>query len=186
MIFSRNVRLVWWLMLSLILCGGSHEVSARNWKLSPAAAMWDYTVISHPRSLREQVVVWWLAPELLTVYQWAREVPKELREHLLVAVVHADVSGTGTLSFRTIKGVKIKTADGTMLQPLTEAATPPEIASFIKQGRSQLTQKLGQFGQGLNWFTFKNKGIESCKSGRFWIVYAGEEYEYKTPLPGCK
>ena len=186
MISSRNVRLVWWLMLSLIVCGGSHEVAARNWKPSPAAAMIDYTIITHLRSPREQVFVWWIAPEIVKVYQETTEVPKMLREYLLVGVAHVDVSRTGTSSFRTIKGVKIKAADGTMLQPLPEAATPPEIASLSTHNRSKFVQLLGQVGQGLQWFTFKNKGIDSCKSGRFWIVYAGEEYEYKTPIPGCK
>ncbi len=187
MIAEKSVGPVWLLVLSLMLFGGSHAASARDWRPpKPEAAAIKYTQILDHRSPREHVMVWWIAPENLGASQGAEPARKVLREYLVVGVVHQDMSEMGTPSFRPISGVQIKTAEGTIVKPLAEADVPPAAAGLVAVIRNMYTQILGPLGQGMHWLTFKNNGIDSCKSGRFWVLYAGEQYDYETPIPGCE
>jgi hypothetical protein len=175
------------LLLLTLGYGLPGTVAARLWRTTAAAQAVDYAQIIDQRSQREIVLVFWLAPE--TVDGNSPEVERArsvLEEYMLVGVAHARISAAGQFTFDRPAGVLIQTADGKARQPLDGRTLPPAVAGIISTLQASFSQGLGQFGEGTLWQVFDGKGIQSCQKGAFWVYYAGEQYGYATPIPGCR
>lgn len=162
-------------------------VAARQWRTTPSAQALDYAQIIDQRSKGELVLVFWVAPEIVDGTSPETERARSvLGEYMLVGVAHARISLAGQFTFERPAGVLIQTADGKARQPLSDRALPPAVTGIISTFQATFSQALGQFGQGTHWHVFNGKGIESCQKGAFWVYYAGEQYGYATPIPGCR
>jgi hypothetical protein len=183
----RVSRLVASSVLFLALGFGVLAVAtARQWRTTPSGEAREYVKVIDQRSKNELVLVYWVAPE--TVEGNSPEIEKArsvLREYMLVGVAHARVSPAGQFTFERSGGVLIQTADGKNRQPLSDGALPPVVIGMLSTFQAAFSQALGQFGQGIRWHVFEPKGIGSCQKGAFWVYYAGEQYGYATPIPGC-
>ena len=61
----------------------------------------------------------------------------------------------------------------------------PVAVGIVAGMQSVFSQALGPMGEGMRWMTFDAAEISSCEEGVFWIDYDGEQYDYRTPIPGC-
>lgn len=164
----------------------AQSADARQWNATPAALAQDYAQIIDTRSDREIVLVLWIAPQILPdnpENQAARDI---LARYLLVATVHADVSTVGTMSFRPPAEIVLHTDSGDERAPLDDGAIPPAAFGMMTAMQRVFTQSLGNMGAGTHWVTFDGAGVDGCGPGVFWIEFAGEKYDYQTPIPGCQ
>lgn len=170
----------------LLFFSAFERADARNWKPTASSRAMDYVQITDNRSENELVMIWWIASEAFIVGQDLDQATANLlREYVIVAVVHMDISPVGQFTFRSPTGVLVKTSADWERQPIAEESFPPLLVGFLSILKSMLAQGLGPLGEGIRWFVFDGKGIESCGNGLFWVSYAGEQYDYKTPIPGC-
>lgn len=166
------------------LCAVIQLGSARDWKPTPQDKAKDYLLIKHEKSPREFVLVTWSAPEG-AVGPLPEELRNVLREHLIIGVVHMRTSETGEMTVRSRGEVMVKDSPGAIRAPLVMDTLPYNVTLALTTLR-QVFSQLGVIGKGIQFYVFEAKGIHSCKDGQFWVVYEGEEYEYKTPIPGCQ
>jgi len=179
----KNVAMLCLLIFGFIL---PPTAEARKWRVKPTDLASDYSQIIDQRPGNEVVVVYWIAPETMDAnMQNADAIKAMLREHMIVAVAHGSATASGRLSFRVPEGVALEDGEGKQREPLPKEAWPPMVTSFSAVIQGFLVQSMGQLGNGFHWFVFDGKGIDSCGKGRFWIRYAGERYNYETPIPGC-
>ena len=171
------------ILLVALVCSSPNWVDARQWKPILSDQATEYTQIFDNRSPEEKVMIYWVAPE--TVNDCPAEIESILRGYLLVAVYHLRLSSLGKVTFQTPNGVQVKTASGKARQPLVQDTLPHAVIDLISSIQSPLSEALGHLGRGIRWYIFDGKGIDSCQEGVFWIVYAGEQYRYETPIPGC-
>lgn len=180
------MRLTVALSISMIVFGLGSTADARKWRVRPHDLAADYSQIIDQRGGGEVVVVYWIAPETIDPgMQQAELLQAMLKEHVIVALAHGTAGQGGQLSFRAPEGVMIEDGNKKPREPLAKADWPPLVSAYTVVMQKFLSQTTGQLGSGFHWFVFEGKGIESCGKGRFIINYAGERYNYDTPIPGC-
>lgn len=173
-------------MLLVLLCCIPGGVDARQWRMTPSARAQEYSQIIDQRSTGEMVIVWWVAPEVLEDSSpGTKKARSILRQYMLVGVAHTQVSALGQFTFQTPRGLRVRPSNATARLPLDKTTLPPAVAGVVSVLESTFSQAMGQFGRGVHWYVFDGKGIGSCRKGAFWIAYAGEQYSYATPIPGC-
>ena len=183
---SELMRFIMALSVFLILLGLCSRADARKWRVRPHDLAADYSQIIDQRGGGEVVVVYWIAPETIDPGMRQAETLKAmLKEHIVVAVAHGTAGQGGRLNFETPQGVTIEDENKKQREPLAKENWPPLVSAYTAVMQKFLSQTTGQLGSGLHWFVFNGEGIESCGKGRFWITYAGERYNYDTPIPGC-
>jgi hypothetical protein len=91
----------------------------------------------------------------------------------------------GEMKTVTPEGVRVQTADGKIRERIDRAELPPSVITFITAIRTTLASGMGPIGKGIDMFVFDGTGIDSCKQGKVWVLYAGERYLYEMPFPGC-
>ncbi|SRR5581483_1291063 len=174
------------LVFLIVGLSAPQDAAARKWRIAPTDLAGDYSQIIDQRPDHDVVVIYWIAPETMNPAMPNVEAYRTmLREHLIIGVAHGTPSNSGHLAFRVPEGVAVLTGDGKARQPLAKESWPPMVNAFSAMIQNFMTQSLGQLGEGFHWFVFEGKGIESCGKGRFWVSYAGEKYNYDTPIPGC-
>jgi hypothetical protein len=162
------------------------RADARKWRVKPSDLAADYSQIIDQRAGNEVVVIYWVAPETMDAsIQNVEAFRSMLRDYIIVGAAHGTASQTGRLNFRVPEGLVVQSGDGKARQPLAKETWPPLVTAFSTVIQNFMSQSMGQLGEGFNWFVFEGKGIESCGKGRFWVAYAGERYNYETPIPGC-
>ena len=172
-------------LLPALLCGIVARAEARQWKPQPQDQALEYAQIIDRRSERETVIVMWLAPEILEKTTESRTFRSILKLYTIIGVGHVNVTPVGEWPFTVPKGVLVEAGKDQVRRPLDRATLPPVISGTISTLGELLAQGLGAFGQGIVWFVFDGKGLESCQAGGFRVVYADERYVYRTPIPGC-
>lgn len=178
----RYQSLLTFSLLSL-LCAMTLPGIARDWNPSPQDKARGYLQIKHQKSPREIVVAFWAAPEGLVPI--SEEMSNVLREHLIIVVVHMTTTATGELTPRPRGAVVVKDTSGATRQPRAMDMLPYNV-TFALNNLGLIFSQLGALGKGAQFYVFEPKGTDSCKDGLFWVVYEGEEYEYRTPIPGCQ
>ncbi len=173
------------LLLAAILSTASLTAMARQWKATPTALAQDYAQIIDSRSEREIVLILWLTPQIVEDTPANAAARDVLSSYVVVGVIHADMSPVGRFEFRTPEGVALRTAGGAKRKPLDQSAIAPMAVGIVAGMQSVFSQALGPMGKGTHWLTFDAEEIRSCEEGVFWIDYAGEQYDYRTPIPGC-
>jgi hypothetical protein len=180
------MRLTALLCFFLLTAGATSTADARKWKVRPHDLAAEYSQIIDQRGGGEVVVVYWIAPETIDPgMQQAETLKAMLRERIIVALAHGTAGQGGRLNFRTPEGVTIEDGNKKLREPLAKENWPPLVLAYTGVMQNFLSQTTGQLGSGFHWFVFESKGVESCGKGRFWIAYAGERYNYDTPIPGC-
>ena len=173
-------------LVLIIVCGLTNVAHARKWKVRPSDLASDYAQIVDQRSATEIVLIFWMAPEAIddrvTNVDMIRAV---LREYMVVGVAHGNVSPLGRIDFKTPDGVVVQSADNNPVQVLSKESLPPTAIGLLTALQAFFAQSLGHIGQGFHWFIFDGKRVDSCRKGSFLISYAGERYNYDTPIPGC-
>jgi hypothetical protein len=170
-------------LIAVVLCS---TADARKWRVRPHDLAAEYSQVIDQRGGGEVVVVYWIAPETIDPGMQQAEVLKTmLKEHVIVALTHGTAGQGGRLDFRAPEGVMVEAANKKQRESLAKESWPPLVSAYTLVMQNFLSQTTGQLGSGFHWFVFEGKGIESCGKGRFWITYAGERYNYDTPIPGC-
>jgi len=181
----ENRSLAFTLAAALLVAAVPGVADARPWKPTAEALALDYAQIIDQRSPNEMVLVMWLAPEIVADDEESDLARQILADYLVVAVVHGDISDLGQITFRKVASLDARTFGNTSLAPLDTGGLPPAVTGVISIMQGMFTQALGAMGQGTNWFVFDGSPVTSCGTGGFSIPYAGEVYEYATPIPGC-
>ena len=174
-----------WVGLSITLLTSTVTPSdARQWRTTPHSQAQDYTIIVDQRSKHELVVIFWLAPPLVPEKENSGNAREVLRRNLVIGVAHADISHGAQFSFREI-GPPAITTDIGFLAPIRDEDISPVAQGGMATVKAIFTQALGKLGAGTKWFVFDGRTIDSCGPGQFWVEYDDEQYDYKTPIPGC-
>lgn len=160
------------------------DADAREWRASPVSQAMEYLQIIDRRSPSEGVLVLWMSRDALSNTPEFKIGRALLAENLVFSVAHWDVSTTGDFSFREIVPPVLETPSGTRM-PLDEDELNPAGAGLRAGLKAQIAQAFGDMGKGLRWFVYDADGVDSCTEGILWLVYGGERYEYRTPIPGC-
>lgn len=172
-------------VLLALLFGFPEQGNARQWRATPTSQAQEYVFIDDDRSESELVMIMWISPEILERSSENEAARSMLQEYVLVGVVHVNISDMVEFTFTTPTGVLLQTANGEQRQPLAENSLPPLVAGTLSVLKASFAQGIGAMGQGFRWHVFHGAGIDSCQKGIFWIAYAGERYDYETPIPGC-
>lgn len=172
-------------IVSGILISGIFAADARQWKPSTTQMASDYLTIEHQKSENEFVLVMWMAPAMLGNTPEVKQAREFLSTYPMFLVAHAEITPLGEWKFIDPVDVVVETVDGEVRKPISSADLPP-LLNTMQQYLSQiLAQGMGQLGQNATSYVFAGQGINECKEGAIWLRYAGERYEYKTPVPGC-
>ncbi|MFQ5990536.1 MAG: hypothetical protein ACE5K9_11540 [Candidatus Methylomirabilales bacterium] len=165
---------------------------ARQWRMTPSAQAQEYSQIIDQRANNEVVLVWWVAPEVIEDDSPGTEEARAiLRQYMLVGVAHAQISPLGQFKFQRPRGLRVQLPDASGKRPMkgkrpmSKKSLPPAVAGVVSVLETTFSQAMGEFGRGVHWYVFDGRDISSCGNGAFWITYAGEQYSYKTPIPGC-
>lgn len=173
-------------LLLALLYGIPEGADARQWRMTPSAQAQEYSQIIDQRSNREIVIVWWVAPEVLEDDSPGTEQARSiLQQYMLVGVAHVRISALGQFKYQEPTGLLVQLPNARARRPLDKTTLPPAVAGVVSVMGATFSQAMGQFGRGVHWYVFDGKGIESCRKGAFRIAYAGEQYGYVTPIPGC-
>lgn len=187
--FSERVGANWigiCLFLTLVLGVDPMSPSlARQWNETPQSKAREYLQIVDQRSAKELVVVLWLAPQLVPPGPTAAQTKRVLEDFTVIGLIHADINDNGSMNFRKISNLNLKPFHGGLEAPISRGALPPLAAGAIVAIEQVFSQDLGNLGKGTSWFVFGGKWNDSCGKGGFWVQYAGTDYDYTMPMPGC-
>jgi len=175
--------LIFTLVLMLVLSGAA---DARRWNANPTDLAMEYTQIIDQRSQNEIVVLMWFAPEMVEDSAENKTMQAILREYTVIAAVQTVISPLGKFTFSNTEEVILLTGDNRELKSIPEDDRPPVVAGAVNIMGSIMAQGLGAMGEGMTWYVFADSGVDSCGGGEFWILFAGEKYDYQTPIPGCR
>jgi hypothetical protein len=179
----RRVPGLRWLCLALLCClGALSPASARPWKPTPTALAQDYLLIVDQRSDRDIAMVLWLAAPMVAN---SREVAEILDKYAVVGVLHAHFASDGTAKFDDFDSLHAQDGEGRSLKLLRGDAVPPIVAGVVSTVGAAMQQTLGPMGHGLHWFIFAGGAVHACGKGQLAVLFAGETYTYKSPVPGC-
>ena len=130
------------------------------------------------------VLIFWAAPEMMEAEPNNEAARDVLRNYIVIGVAHAKIA-MGQFTFFDPEEVVIRIEGGGERRPLDPDSIAPAAAGMVTVMQRAFTQAIGKLGQGTHWLTFEGAGIDSCGPGVFWVDFAGEQYDYRTPIPGC-
>jgi hypothetical protein len=174
------------LVLIAFLAGLGAEADARSWKTTPTQRAQDYLSIQDARANNEIVLTMWIAPEYYAPEQKYELVRNLLRTNAVIVIAHVQVRPTGEWKFFDPTNASIRHGNDAARQPLDRDTLSPALSGFLTAFEKSLSQGIGKLGTNMKLLVFDGAGIESCGNGVLWVDYAGENYSFKTPIPGCK
>jgi len=181
-IFSCIVNMV--LIAFLANLGG--EANARPWKTTPTKRAQDYLSIQDVRANNEIVLTMWIAPEYFAPEQRSELVKNLFSTYTVIVFAHVQILPTGEWKYTDPTNASIRHRNDAARQPLDKDTLSPALIGFLTIFEKTLSQGLGKLGANMKLHVFDGAGIESCGNGVLWVDYAGENYSFKTPIPGCK
>ena len=125
-----------------------------------------------------------------------------LDKYVVLGITHASLAADGANVEPKIDDAPVATdTTGKPLKRLAEANMPPDIAKFVAYKTEQVRhgvlpenlvsadpkerQVMQAYMSGFRFFAFENDGVHACTKGRLVVNYAGENYTFDTPFPGC-
>ncbi len=171
--------------LAAILFAAASPATARSWKTTPYTRALQYLEIFDQRADNELVQIFWVAPELIKAEPKNKMAREALRKYIVIGTAHANISTLGEFTLLDSKEVVLRIEGGGKRRPLDPDSIAPAAAGMVTVMQRVFTQAIGKLGQGTHWLTFEGAGIDSCGPGVFWVDFAGEQYDYRTPIPGC-
>ena len=173
-------------LLALLQFPAADYALGRQWRQTPSGLAMDYTQIVDDRSVTEQVMVWWFVAEIMNTKSEIEEFRSIMGKYVMLGVLHFDISAQGEFLFRNPEAVVVSADDGISRAPIEFEKLPPFVIGFVTVMQTMASQAIGNMGQGIHWFVFESKGIDSCKTGKVLVFYDSETYDYQTPIPGCQ
>lgn len=166
---------------------GFSSASSRNWKASPEAIARDYATINDNRANGEFVLFMWFVPSMVRPDQSGAQVlVATLEKYVVLMAVHGRLDKTsGTLSFEDIDTLEAKDQMGNPLAVMTRNDLPPTTTAILAAMETLFRQSFGAMGKGMKMFVFNAGAVNSCKKGEMSVPFAGENYTWETPIPGC-
>ena len=164
---------------------GATASEARQWRSNPTDDVLDYALIQDRRSRNEFIMIFWINPTIGN--EPKNELVREsLAKNLIIGIAHADFTDRGYFEFRKVSAPVISTGNGQLRTELKISQQEPLIVRLVPAMQEIYENAIGPLGKGLTWFVYDGTGIETCRPGTLIVPYAGENYSYETPIPGCK
>jgi hypothetical protein len=175
------------LVALLLACAASAPAWPRIWKGSPHELARDYVTITDVRTNGELITLLWFVPAMIEPEAPGGAVIKPLLDkYLVMAAIHAKLDRTtGTFSFDDIGTLEAKDQTGKPLTLIARSDLPPTMTGVIAALGAIFRKSLGALGEGTKVFVFDADGVNSCKPGGLTVPFAGENYTWQTPVPGC-
>lgn len=175
------------LMFSLssivILLAGS--TTARTWPRGGPAEARDYLTIDDQRPGNELALILWLAPPMIDPQH--SDAKKLLGQFVVVATTLATIEPvTGRLKIGPSSQPSALSTDGRPLSLVPPEEWPPALNGALQAVKTAMAQSVGDIGKSISWYVFQPDGVDACKPGSLQVIFAGETYSYKTPVPGCE
>lgn len=181
----KVVAISFFAIFGIIFFGPTEKVDARQWRATPTSKALQYVQIIDNRTAKEVVFVQWTTPEIVESTPQNELLQSVLQQYMVILIAHASISNLGEWTIKIPEEVSVRGKNSEVLSPLQTTDLPPGVVGMITSLQNVLSNGLGPMGKGMRTFVFESNNIESCKDGLFWVVYAGEKYEYQTPTPGC-
>jgi len=162
--------------------GTSSPASSRSWKPTKSAIAEDYAQIFDDRNKHEIILIWWLVPPMVPDSPETRRI---LDKYVVMALVHAEASADGTVSYDAIDSLQVTDSNGKPLKLLRGDGIPPDATKMLADFGKVARQAVGGMGHGMTFFVFEAGAVHACATGGLSAPFAGEDYTYKTPFPGC-
>ncbi len=155
---------------------------ARPWQPKAKDLALDYSQIIDARANGDMVFIWWLVPQIAPN---SAQVQQVLDKYIIIGVAHGHTAPEGTVTFGTVTPITLKDYQGKTIAELSQPEIPPVVVGMIAGLESAVSKTIGAMGEGIHWFTFKSDSVRSCSKGGMTVEYAGTDYTYDTPIPGC-
>ncbi len=165
--------------------GVASHVEGRQWKPSAISAAREYLKIQHQISQREAVFVIWMAPQYFPDDKENESMRSLMKDYVLIAFVHLEISRLGEWSFKTASDVAVEVNDSQPRKPLPRESLAPVVLGTVETMKAVMKQGLGQLGEGMQLLVYDGSEVDSCQEGVIWVTYQGERYDYRTPIAGC-
>jgi hypothetical protein len=170
-----------WAGLALVLAAA--PAAARSWSTDPAAQAEDYSIITDSRPNHEIAILMWISAPM------ARNAPPTalatLDQYVLLGAVHGQLNPGGTMDFDPQPTLTPTDDSGKALKVLTGDNVPPLVQGAVTAFGGAMRQSMGAMGQGMHFFVFEAGDVHACSKGRMTVAFAGTNYTYDTPIPGC-
>lgn len=165
---------------------------------TPQQQAMNYVHIMDRRGLLDLVSVQWLPP--LAMGDASPELRDALAQYVVIAVSHVSVGPAG-LVVHGSEMAELQDAQHHRLEPVAEKELPQVLTELLARKRKVLREKaipddIGPppgpardlevgFARNLRFYAFRAGGMQQCSQGQLTIRFAGANYTFDTPLPGC-
>ena len=144
-------------------------------------------------------MAWWIPSEFWEVTlgqdpsltaEKKKEIIAVLDDYTVFVVSHSTIGVFGGMTNAPRKEIEKNISlvvDGNELLPLRNDEMSSDASSLYAMMKPMMAQMLGQFGQGMEFFVYRNerKGqliIDPKKEGSFYFECFGEQYDWRLPL----
>ena len=169
-------------LAGIVLAGAPSQ--ARTWNPQGVTLAQDYSVIVDNRPNKEIVMLMWLSSPLVQNSPTAQAL---LDKYIILGVVHGKQDVGGKVDFDSQLSLTAKDSQGSALKSISGDQVPPTVQAAVVAFGGVMKQSLGAMGQGMQFFVFEaGDNLRACGSkGRLTASFAGTDYTYDTPIPGC-
>lgn len=172
--------------LAALIAFGAQSAHTRMWKPDATALAQDYLIIEDSRNNGEDIIMlMWFAPEMAGEEGKDPFIRDILSDTIIIGTVYGKMNSQGMIEHADVKAPVASLESGNMLHQVSENDLKPGSATALFTMKQIWSQNLGAMGQGMKWYSFSGAKVDSCKEDTLWIEFAGEKYDFKTPLPGC-
>ena len=172
--------------MAAVIAFGAQSAHSRMWKPDAAALAQDYLIIEDSRNDGEDIIMlMWFAPEMAGEDGKDPFIREVLSDTIIVGTVYAKINNQGIFEYADVEAPVASLQSGNKLHQVSEDDLKPGSATTLFAMKQIFSQNLGAMGQGMKWYNFSGTKVDSCKEDILWIEFAGEKYDFKTPLPGC-
>ena len=180
-----NSKILWLPGALILLLAATFPANSRTWSHNPNNLAQDYVTINDNRGNGDVVLLFWIAPALIPEGPSTQAVRQMLDKYIVIGVVHAHASKDGTITFDRVTTLEASNKNGNALSTLDTNTMPPSVVGALASIQSLFGRSMGNFGQGIQWFALDGGETHTCTKGGFSVKFAGENYTYDTPIPGC-
>ena len=163
----------------LLLLAVAAPASARAWKPTLQQQTVDYLTIAHNRGTDNVVMVWMASPLIA-----APAVKPVLEKYVVLSIVHTRRGADGVTVWDDVQGVKLSDGAGQNLKEVPSDQVPPILVGMIASSEATMRQTT-QGKSKVYWSVWEAGAVNACQRGKLIVSYAGEDYSYDTPVPGC-
>lgn len=158
---------------------------AREWKPQPHAAAREYGMIKHERSLTDQVLIYWMPDLSIPKSPEAEAARALLADYILIGTVRVQIDAQARMTVKAEAPPFVTLLNGEAVKQFETSELSPALTGLVTILSRSIGQGLGLVGQGIKWYVYDGVKIDSCETGGFIVNFAGVNYDYQTPIPGC-